>query len=998
MALVGYAAGTVRFVIPAACLVAAALHPVIPFAQGAAGCSVSGTIASTRTRLPGVVVSLLDAEQHTLDVAASGGDGAYTLRIPGPGRYTLKAEFFAFAPIARELTVDPASCQQRLDLAMTLASRAPAAPAGATPNTAVAQAAPPSANAGGRGQAGRGQGGGAAGRGQPFQNLALLADEAGLARSDDANGSANDSAAQVLLPPGFSPDTSAESVTSIGSSSASAGFFGPNGPGDFGDRFGNALGGDAGLVGAAGQDGPGAARGGAGGPGGPGGFAGGRGGFGGPFVGRGRGNQIRGSVYQSMDSSRLDSAPYALNGQPTTKPDYFQQRLGATLGGPLGRTFFFLNYTGNHASNPFDAYSTVPTPAERSGDLSAIARTLIDPLTGQPFVNNQIPGARLNPASLALLALIPEPNQSGDRQNYHTVTTTTSQMDDVNIRLVRTFGAVPQRGGRGGGGRGGAGGGRGGPGAGRAGVSNLNIGIHYRHADNTSANPFPALGGTSTLSAWDIPVNYSFTKAGMTHALRFGFNHQNTETTNLFANSVNVAASAGVLGVSADPFDWGSPNLSFSTFASLRDPNPSTRTDQTLSVGDTITKIRGRQTLRYGGDYRSIHADSRTDANPRGSFVFTGQYTGLDFADFLIGLPQQSTVQYGPGTERFRSTSWDLFLQDDWRATDKLTVNAGLRYEYFSPLSEAGNRLVTLDTAPGFTAAVPVVAGGVGPYSGPFPDTLVRPFRAGFAPRLGVAWRPKTGTVVRAGYGINYNSSVYQYIGQQLAGQPPFALANTVLASASTLLPIQTALQYAQPGTTLNTFGVDPDYRLGYVQIWNLDLQRDLTRTVQLGIGYTGTKGSNLDVLRAPNRGPDGLVIPGVSAFIWESSGADSIMNALTLRLRRRLTNGIAVGGTLHALAVDGRRLLGGGRRRHRRAERSGSAGGARVVELRPAASLRGRFHLRAAVRREQALAHQRDRGVGVRQLAVERQRAAGVRHAVHGARPGQRPGRQHAA
>src|SRR5207302_4613801 len=133
--------------------------------------------------------------------------------------------------------------------------------------------------------------------------------------------------------------------------------------------------------------------------------------------------------------------------------------------------------------------------------------------------------------------------------------------------------------------------------------------------------------------------------------------------------------------------------------------------------------------------------------------------------------------------------------------------------------------------------------------------------------------------------GINYNSSVYQYIAQQLAGQPPFAVTNTVLASRQTLLPIETALTYTQPGTTANTYAVDPNYRLGYVQIWNVDLQRDLTRTVQLGIGYTGTKGSNLDVLRAPNRGPSGLLIAGVSPFIFESSDADSIMHALTVRL-----------------------------------------------------------------------------------------------------------------
>jgi hypothetical protein len=884
---------------------------VLPHAQTAPACSVSGTIASTRTLLPGVVVSLFDGDNHPLDVGASGADGIYTLKIPGPGRYTLKAEFFAFAPVSRELTVDAANCQQRLDLAMTLASRAPQ-PA-AAPATTAAPAAPLDAtNVGRRGQAATPAGGGAAGgrqgagraaggRGQApaqqFQSLELLADQSG--RPDDAGGNANDAASQMLLPPGFSPDTSAESVTSIGSSQANAGFFGPNGPGDFANRFGDGLG-DAtgsGPGGAAGQDG---------GRGGPGGFAGGRGGFGGggPFGRGGRGNQIRGNVFESTDSSVLDAAPFALNGQPTTKPDYLQGRFGANLGGPLviphvvdsPRTFFFLNYTGNHSRNPYDAYSTVPTLAERGGDLSALGKTIVDPLTGQPFVNNQIPANRINPAALALLNLYPAPNQTGDKQNFHDVTTTTSSLDDVNLRIVRTFGATTGRGGGRGGG--GGGGGRGGGGAGRPGVSNLNLTIHYRRSDNTNANPFPTLGGTSKLTAWDIPGSYSFTKLGLTHSVRFDFNHQSTQSTNLYAGSQNVAGLAGILGASSDPFDWGSPNISLSSFASLRDTNPSMVTNQTLSVGDTIVKVIGRNTVRVGGDYRDIHADSRTDANARGSFVFTGLYTGVDFADLLLGLPQQATVQYGPGTEQFRSISSDLFVQDDWRATDKITVNAGLRYEYFSPLSEASNRLETLDASPGFTAAVPVAAGGTGPFSGALPDSIVRPFRTGFAPRVGIAWRPKQGLVVRTGYGINYNSSVYQSIAQQLAAQPPFAVTNTVLSSAQTVVPLQTALLSAQPGTTQNTYGVDPNYRMPYVQIWNFDVQRDLTRTLQLGVGYTGTKGSDLDVLRAPNRGPNGLLIAGVSPFTWESSEGTSIMNSLTVRLRKRLTNGIGVGGT----------------------------------------------------------------------------------------------------
>jgi outer membrane receptor protein involved in Fe transport len=438
--------------------------------------------------------------------------------------------------------------------------------------------------------------------------------------------------------------------------------------------------------------------------------------------------------------------------------------------------------------------------------------------------------------------------------------------------------------------------------------------IHYRHSDNSTPNPFPTLGGSSTSSAWDIPVSYSFTKVGIFSTLRFGFNRQHSEATNLFAGVQNIAGDAGLQGVSSDSFDWGAPTLSFGKFASLRDTSPSARTDQTISFGDNMTKTRGKQTLHFGGDYRSIRADSRTDANARGSFVFTGLYTGSDFGDFLLGLPQQSTAQFGPGLEQFRETSWDLFLQDDWRTSAKLTVNAGLRYEYYSPYSEASNRLATLDVTPDFTAATPVQAGQTGPYSGALPDTIVHPFRAGLAPRIGIAWKPKPSTTVRTGYGINYSNSTYASIAQQLAAQPPFATTDQVLSKLASPVPLESVLTTVVPGAT-NTYAVDPNYRMGYVQIWSFDVQRDFIRTISTGITYVGTRGSNLDLLRAPNRDPNGgLRITGVQPFIWESSGAESIMHSVSFRVRRRLTKGIAAGANYTlSKSIDNASSIGGG-------------------------------------------------------------------------------------
>src|SRR5262249_35443705 len=208
---------------------------------------------------------------RTIDVAATGADGTYTLKIPGAGQYTLKAEFSAFAPATRPVTIDAANCRPRVDVSMTLASRAPAAggPSGATAATSTntPAAAPPPLPA--RPAGGRGQRPGAQ-PGQPFQNLSLRADIDAQGGAADANAGSD---AAVPLPPGFSPDTSSESVTAIAAADANDSIFGSNGRGDFAQRFG----GDA----VAGDGGPPAAGRGFGGPpngGGPGGFAG-RGGF-----------------------------------------------------------------------------------------------------------------------------------------------------------------------------------------------------------------------------------------------------------------------------------------------------------------------------------------------------------------------------------------------------------------------------------------------------------------------------------------------------------------------------------------------------------------------------------------------------------------------------------------------------------------------------------------------------------------------------------------------
>jgi trimeric autotransporter adhesin len=922
-----------------------------PAGQSGSRCTVAGEVTTGRARLPGVVITVTPAAGAPATATSTGLDGRYAAPVEGPGTYTVQADLAAFAPATREVTVD-ASCQARLDLVLTLASRTPgAAPIAAKPMPV--QPVRPGANPV-----------------TQFQRVGAMANRAGSSQDAAAGGGLEDAAtvaAHLSLPPGFSPDSLSDSVAAFGSTGQTNGallFGGIRAEGTFGREEIMAMGGVAGIPGMGGDGAalpaggfPGGLPGGAGGMGGPGGFGGpgvgggrggglegpggGRGGFGGEgFGGRGGpgggpggrlafaaqqlNNRPRGQVSYTLAGSPLDAAPYPLTGQPTTKPQYFQQRFAATIGGPLkipklfdaGRqTTFFLSYSGNHSSNVYNRYSTVPTLAERTGDFSSIPAPLTDPLTGQAFAGNQIPLGRFSPAALALLKLFPTPNQPGDRQNFYYSTTAATNADDVNFRLIRSFGQTNAR--RPQGARG-AGGGRSGA-AGRGGI-NLNIGVHFTRSNSDQLNSFPSLAGKMSRSGWNIPVGFSFPLWGGSNSLNVSFNRSHSAAVNSFAGAQDVAGEAGITGVSSDPFDWGAPTLSFSSLSGLSDTAPSSRTDRTWSVSDSVIKMWGRHNLRFGGDLRDVRLDSRTDATSRGAFVFTGLYTGggtrvggFDVADFLLGLAQQASVQYGPGVERFRARSWSLYAQDDWRVKSNVTLNAGLRYEYQSPYWEANNRLANLDATQDFSAVAAVQAGQVGPFTGAFPATLVNPDRNNLAPRIGAAWRPNQKTMVRGGYGINYASVPYLSFAQRLASQPPFAVSDTRAGTIARPLAVTDAFSAAPTATTTNNFGVDKNYQLGYVQIWNADVQRDLSRTLSVGASYIGTKGSQLDLLRAPNRGPSGLLLADVQPFVWESSGGHSIMHSLSVRMNRRLSQGIA-GGVTYTLSQskDNASSLGG--------------------------------------------------------------------------------------
>ena len=675
--------------------------------------------------------------------------------------------------------------------------------------------------------------------------------------------------------------------------------------------------------------------------GGGGNFGGGGGpgfGGGGPIMimgggGGGRGrlniNTVHGNISETFGDAALDAKPYSLGGQVLPKPSYIQNRYSIALGGPLNipkiyhggtSTFFFLSYDGNRAQNPYDVFSTVPTQEERLGNFSATRILngpnagspvqIFDPSTQLPFAGNVIPPGSLDPAAVALLRYIPLPNLPGDVQNFHFVTSVDNNVDNINFRLIHNFGSTSPlaRGPGGGRGRGGRRG------------SNLNIGFRYQAIGNGLAKPFPTAGGKTSTSNIDLPVGYVLSRGRLTNQFRVDFNRSRTSTQNLYAFSQNLAGQLGINGVSQNPFDWGLPNLSFTNFTGVSDVTPRLERDQTFSISDSMIWSRGVHTLRWGGDFHRIQVNPETDNNSRGSFTFTGfntagggTGTGFDLADFLLGLPQQTSAQFGNNSYYFRGNSWDLFVQDEWRVSPRLSLNVGLRYEYFSPYSEKYNRIVNLDAAAGFSGVAPVQPSQSGPFTGSFPTTLVNPDRKDFAPRLGIAWKPLKNTVVRAGYGINYNTGAFNKIVQNLAFQPPFSFTQTNVETAGLPLTLENGFP-STPAAVTNNYGVDRNYKLGFVQIWNFDIQQPLPYAMVLNLDYTGTKGTRLDMFRAPDRSPTGLLIAGVQPFLWESSEGNSFAYSTSVRLRRRFQKGLSVGGTyVFSKSIDNASSIGGG-------------------------------------------------------------------------------------
>ncbi|HTD95417.1 MAG TPA: hypothetical protein VK627_00745, partial [Edaphobacter sp.] len=628
----------------------------------------------------------------------------------------------------------------------------------------------------------------------------------------------------------------------------------------------------------------------------------------------------------------LDATSFSLTGAPVVKPSYSSNRFGVSFtGSPFipglvkasSKQFVFLNVTGSRSTTPQNLYGTVPTVEQRGGDFSKLGQTLYDPATGLPFANNQVP---VSAEAAALLKYYPAPNipaTGAQGFNYQTITTAGNNTLSSALRYVRNFGAGGFAGGR-----------RQGANAPKTLRQNINFNGSYSHAASDNRNIFLPLGGTTATDGYGISAGYTVGYGRLTNNASINWSRSHSMARNYFTNGAsNPATDSGVVignaAISSNPFFYGVPSLTFSKLTGLTEAHPSDAIGQTISFSDFVSYSHKKHNMRFGVDVRRVHADSVGGTNVGGTFTFTGyatqdpnagnspaQPSGYGFADFLLGLPQQATVQAGLEKTYLRANVFDWYAQDDWRALSNLTLNFGLRYEYFSPYVEKNNRLVNLDHNADFTQVAAVLPDATGPYSGAFPRSLVKPDRTMYSPRLGIAYRPKflKETVIRGGYGINYNTSQYSSFAKQLAFQPPFAVTQTNIVQQQGCGVLELANAFnCSTAAVQNNYSVNPDYRLGHVQVWNLDIQRTLPMGIVANVGYNGSKGGALDIVRAPNRTATGVLNPSAQAFNYEDSLGFSRLNLLAVNVRKRMQKGISLQATYqYGHSIDNASSIGG--------------------------------------------------------------------------------------
>ncbi|MBI3683429.1 MAG: TonB-dependent receptor [Acidobacteria bacterium] len=606
-------------------------------------------------------------------------------------------------------------------------------------------------------------------------------------------------------------------------------------------------------------------------------------------------NNLHGSVFEFNRTDRLASR----NVFAQSKAHTVYNQFGFTIGGPVARnrTFFFGDYQSTRDRRGDINRATIPTPVFREGDLRESPTTIYDPATGnpdgtsrQPFADKRIPGSRISPIARKLLAFIPAPTFQGLQTNFEKATTRNKDTPSFDVKIDHQFN------------------------------TRNNLSFRYSFMEPKIYDPglYGIYGGPKITGGFDgtganrtqsSAINYTriFGPSFITEA-RFGFARY-LNVTQQEDYGKNLSADAGIPGINLDESTSGLTTINIDGYAGPvvghSANQPWKRGETNFNLVNNWTKIISNHTIKWGVEVRRLRDDLKAGIfNPRGQWSFRAGPTarngdpqtsfGNSFAGLLLDQPAFYQRDLPSLFSSIRQTPVFTYVQDKWQITKKLTVDLGLRHELWLP--------PTPQFPGGFSNYDPLrnalVLAGIGPN----PSNLGREtIWRNFAPRFGVAYRASEKTVLRGGYGISaipfpdnsyafnfpvlqnnaFNApNTYRAAGTLAAGFPPPIVA---------VIPPDGVIQNAPDNTY---FTVPLDLKEGYLQSWNLAVQRSLPWKFVFEAAYVGNHGVGILGRRNLNAGL--------------TPGAGSAGQPLFQRFRRLsdTTTWVPVGNGYHSLQV----------------------------------------------------------------------------------------------
>ena len=650
-------------------------------------------------------------------------------------------------------------------------------------------------------------------------------------------------------------------------------------------------------------------------------------------------NQFHGSAFEFLRNSYMDARGF-FNTKGQTFPSFKFNQFGGSLGGPIihNKTFFFADYEGYRRSSLNTQVVTVPTMAERTGNFTGLSK-IYDPLTTvqvpgtnkytrSQFPNNMIPNTRFDPLTAMLINAYPAPQTLGSINNYTSNTLQSQNWDQGDVRVDQQI----------------------------TDKDSFFARWSTQYTTTVVPNTYPAttLPGISqpiSLGNEDSFAGTSFTpdqqaaasyihifSPKLVNELRAGFNRfhlaytqQDTSAGSDFGNKFGIPNSNG------SPQQTGFPIVSPANYEGIGQSRslPIFRYENTFQGADNVTYTLNKHTLKFGEDFRRRQISEYQTNNGNGRFNFGPTFTDLpgtngtgdSIASMLLGYPNLVQQDYELAFPGLRGFENGLYVADDWRATSKLTLNLGLRWEYYSPYSEVANRIANFNPATGTMQ----VAGqnGVSSTAGVQSDWK------DFAPRVGFAYQASAHTVVRGGFGLFYNPSGNG--GTYLRGERTLPFGPIFLYSPADVTPTRTFSQGFPTPPTVNLaaaqnptgalLGTIDSFKAGYAEQFNFTVEQQLTTTALLRVGYVGNLGRRLDTtfnINQPVPGPGSNVNlrrpyypinPNISDVTFDVSDGNSNYHALQASIDKRLGHGVTgnVGYTWsHAIDNVGT-VFGGG-------------------------------------------------------------------------------------